>query len=117
MLRKPFPTGNFIRWLSKKKKADHQHESTEAGVYENTKGPDHPRVFCCACYSLVKGFRYKCVQCKYDLCGQCEAKAMHPGHIMLRINVPLVVLVLNFIKTRQNNIFICSAAENHRRDH
>ena len=90
MLRKPFPTGNFIRWPSKKKKAD-QQESTEAGIYENAKGTVHPRVSCCACFSFVKGFRYKCVQCNYDLCGQCEAKAMHPGHIMLRINVPLVV--------------------------
>uniref|UniRef100_A0A0A1X077 Protein ref(2)P n=1 Tax=Zeugodacus cucurbitae TaxID=28588 RepID=A0A0A1X077_ZEUCU len=56
----------------------------------------HARVECDACGSSpIFGFRYKCIQCpNYDLCQNCEAKHMHPEHMMVRMpkeNSPSVI--------------------------
>jgi len=49
-------------------------------------GQQHPGVICDGCSGPVIGFRYKCMECPdYDLCSQCENKAVHPGHNMMRM--------------------------------
>lgn len=47
----------------------------------------HSTCTCDGCFKKpIVGFRYKCVQCPdYDLCENCEAKHVHPEHMMLRI--------------------------------
>lgn len=50
----------------------------------------HIGIVCDACDKDIYGFRYKCLQCSdYDLCGECEAKGLHPEHCMIRITTPL----------------------------
>lgn len=49
----------------------------------------HNGVVCDVCNTEIRGFRYKCMQCPdYDLCGKCEQKGNHAGHIMMRIAFP-----------------------------
>jgi len=38
----------------------------------------------------IRGLRYVCTSCKWDLCSACEAKSEHPqDHILLKVKVPL----------------------------
>ncbi|KAG0043749.1 hypothetical protein BGZ83_011069 [Gryganskiella cystojenkinii] len=52
----------------------------------------HPRVFCDACLSSIRGVRHKCVDCdNYDLCQACHPHAEsvhHPGHTFQAIEKP-----------------------------
>ena len=60
-----------------------------AAKSSNAAGEVHSGVVCDGCEKEVSGFRYKCCVCAdYDLCGDCEAKGMHPGHNMIRIATP-----------------------------
>ncbi len=62
-------------------------------------GQVHDNVVCDGCEGKVVGFRYKCVVCPdYDLCGGCEAKAVHPGHNMMRIATPEAAFPTHFFK-------------------
>ena len=50
---------------------------------------EHTGVQCDVCNTVVRGFRYKCMQCSdYDLCAQCERRGLHAGHVMMRIAFP-----------------------------
>ena len=61
----------------------------------NCQGEIHFGVTCDGCQGGVRGFRYKCMQCPdYDLCGKCEAAGQHPGHTFIRVNGPMVFLIL-----------------------
>merc|ERR1719367_2440204 len=61
----------------------------EAAKSSNAAGEVHTGVVCDSCEKEVAGFRYKCCVCAdYDLCGDCEAKGVHPGHNMIRIATP-----------------------------
>ena len=61
----------------------------EAAKSSNAAGEVHTGVVCDSCEKEVAGFRYKCCVCAdYDLCGDCEARGMHPGHNMIRIATP-----------------------------
>ncbi|XP_053398816.1 sequestosome-1-like [Mercenaria mercenaria] len=52
-------------------------------------GKVHQGVICDGCNGLVKGIRYKCMECDdYDLCTVCEQKGTHPEHNMMKINKP-----------------------------
>ena len=64
-------------------------DNEEAAKSSNAAGEVHSGVVCDGCEKEVSGFRYKCCVCAdYDLCGDCEAKGMHPGHNMIRIATP-----------------------------
>ena len=68
-----------------------ENEQQDTRALPSEPGVRHPRVICDGCEKGVFGFRYKCVQCAdYDLCMDCEARALHPEHCMLRIPVPML---------------------------
>ena len=65
------------------------HKTSKATT-GNSLGYIHRNV-CDGCKAVVKGFRYKCLQCPdFDLCGQCETAGMHPHHNMFRVAGPMV---------------------------
>jgi len=65
----------------------------------NMSGETHPNVTCDGCEKPVVGFRYKCMVCDdYDLCGNCDASGIHPGHNMMRIASPQVQFPQHFFK-------------------
>jgi len=53
----------------------------------------HPRVFCDACLTPIRGVRHKCLDCdNYDLCQACRphAKSLHrAGHTFKAIDKPI----------------------------
>jgi len=51
----------------------------------------HEGTVCDGCETQpIKGLRYVCTSCKWDLCSVCEAKNEHPqDHILLKVKVPL----------------------------
>ncbi len=68
---------------------DFSSASNNSGNNSNNRGELHEGVTCDSCESDVRGFRYKCAICPdYDLCGDCEARGVHPGHNMVRISSP-----------------------------
>ena len=51
----------------------------------------HRGVSCDGCSVGIRGFRYKCIQCRdYDLCGDCEGRGIHSSHFMIRMPVPTI---------------------------
>ncbi|XP_053692837.1 protein ref(2)P [Sabethes cyaneus] len=51
--------------------------------------PVHSNIVCDVCDSIIKGHRYKCLQCfNYDLCMRCEGRYRHKDHLMVRIPTP-----------------------------
>lgn len=69
--------------------------STDQSTSSSSPSPSnvvHLNVVCDGCDGEVRGFRYKCVQCRdFDLCQRCEAKGMHKQHVMYRMPEPLNV--------------------------
>lgn len=52
------------------------------------KGDQHNAI-CDGCDQPIFGLRYKCLVCPdYDLCEECETKALHSEHDMIRIECP-----------------------------
>lgn len=60
-------------------------------AHENQSEPQlHPGVVCDGCQGPIVGIRYKCTVCPdYDLCGECEAKALHREHPLTKISRPM----------------------------
>lgn len=51
----------------------------------------HIGVSCDGCSVGIRGFRYKCIQCRdYDLCGDCEGRGVHTLHFMIRMPLPTI---------------------------
>ncbi|XP_055546200.1 protein ref(2)P [Wyeomyia smithii] len=51
--------------------------------------PVHSNIVCDVCDAIIKGHRYKCMQCfNYDLCMRCESRYRHKDHMMIRIPTP-----------------------------
>jgi len=75
---------------SEKKTEDNSSDATQV----------HLGVVCDACEKTpITGHRYKCVVCDdFDLCGSCEAAGRHPGHNMIRISSPEMVLPQRLFK-------------------
>merc|ERR1711915_629300 len=73
---------------------NYQKESTEA------KNLIHHGITCDSCEKTpIEGYRYKCVVCDdFDLCGNCEAAGLHPGHNMMRIANPEMVFPQRLFK-------------------
>ena len=47
------------------------------------KGPVHQGITCDGCSKVLRGKRFKCVNCDdYDLCASCEEKGCHVEHNM-----------------------------------
>ncbi len=69
--------------------------SLSSAITGNCQGEIHWGVTCDGCQGAVKGFRYKCFQCPdFDLCGKCETAGLHPGHPLIRVTGPLVIIKL-----------------------
>ncbi|KAI5640014.1 zinc finger, ZZ type domain-containing protein [Phthorimaea operculella] len=66
--------------------ADDDTSTYKEGIHTTE---DHAVYRCNICNSVIKDFRYTCVQCSdYDLCGACEARQAHDTHYVLRIPGP-----------------------------
>jgi len=60
---------------------------------------DHSDVICDGCDGPVDGIRYKCTVCpNYDLCENCEKRALHSEHPMLRICSPTTLPMPGFFR-------------------
>lgn len=59
-------------------------------AHDNQSEPQiHLGVICDGCQGPIYGIRYKCSVCPdYDLCGECEAKALHREHPLTKITRP-----------------------------
>ncbi|XP_012280423.1 sequestosome-1 [Orussus abietinus] len=69
-----------------------QSDSPKTTIQTTDTGPAilHVGIECNGCDGNVKGFRYKCLECKdFDLCQDCESKGQHAEHCMIRLNTPL----------------------------
>ena len=50
---------------------------------------DQQNAICDGCDQPIFGLRYKCLVCPdYDLCEECETKALHSEHDMIRMECP-----------------------------
>lgn len=50
----------------------------------------HPGVVCDVCDKHIRGFRFKCMQCRdYDLCTDCMTQGNHSQHYMVRMPQPV----------------------------
>lgn len=50
----------------------------------------HPGVVCDVCDKNIRGFRFKCMQCRdYDLCAECMTLGHHSQHYMVRMTQPI----------------------------
>ncbi|XP_058819496.1 protein ref(2)P [Topomyia yanbarensis] len=66
-----------------------KEESTQESLPEDV--PIHQNIICDVCDDIIRGHRYKCLQCfNYDLCMRCEAKYRHKDHLMVRIPTPQI---------------------------
>ncbi|XP_057324608.1 sequestosome-1 [Microplitis mediator] len=76
-----------VRKLYVKLRSDYSFSEPEAAESSNVL---HPGISCDGCNGVVRGYRFKCVQCPdYDLCSKCHAQGIHADHCMLRIVTPV----------------------------
>ena len=54
--------------------------------YVTERGQQYPGVICDGCNQPICGLGYRCLVCPdYDLCEECENKALHLEHDMMRV--------------------------------
>ncbi|KAJ9576608.1 hypothetical protein L9F63_025495, partial [Diploptera punctata] len=94
MLRMPAPAfwcQHFGRSLARRlsNQTDNICRINTSFSQNNADNMDHRGVSCDGCSVRIRGFRYKCIQCRdYDLCCDCEGKGVHGSHFMIRMPLP-----------------------------
>lgn len=88
----------YVRGVNKLPKQKESSECQEAPMEQDTSSrqdvpnedlPVHTNIVCDVCDDVIRGHRYKCMQCfNYDLCMRCESRFRHKDHMMVRIPNP-----------------------------
>lgn len=89
----------YVKGINKLPNQQQPSQTQEAPMEQDTSSkqedvpnedlPVHTNIVCDVCDDVIRGHRYKCMQCfNYDLCMRCESRFRHKDHMMVRIPNP-----------------------------